>query len=99
MSPMRRAGRPPISTVALPFGKPLGGCGPAGGGSMHVCRPVATAAGTPLIKTFGTPGGAASPGCPVGSLMRAAGGMQFSSVDLHQRTVDAHYAAGGDVYC
>ncbi|WP_228266751.1 hypothetical protein [Ornithinimicrobium ciconiae] len=33
------------------------------------------AAGKPPISTVGTPGGPMTPGCPVGSLTLAAGGM------------------------
>src|SRR5579884_778898 len=74
-SPISNAGRPPISTVKLPRGNGVGGCGPAGGGKAHVCRSPTTAAGIPPMSTVGTPGPVMTPGCPVGSPTRAAGGM------------------------
>ena len=40
-----------------------------------MCGVVAVAAGIPAISTVGTPGGPMTPGCPVGSPTRAAGGI------------------------
>jgi len=65
-------------TVVLPIGNGVGGCGPAGGGMKHWCSPPETAAGSPPISTLGAPGGATIPGWAVGSVMRAAGGIEFS---------------------
>src|SRR5712692_3058223 len=93
-SPTLAAGRPPISTVALPFTIGVGGCGPASGGMAHVCVSPNTAAGIPPIKTVATPGPAMVPGCPVGSPTRAAGGMFSSSVDLHRQALNAAGAPG-----
>src|SRR5690606_23388411 len=104
LSPTRSAGRPPISTVALPGGKGDGGCGPAGVGIEQVCVSPATAAGCPPISTVATPGPVTTPGWAVGSPTRAAGGMAFSPgsrsrVDLHQRSGDGRIAGRGDVGC
>jgi hypothetical protein len=79
MSSIRRAGRPPMSTVTLPFGNGDGGCGPPGGGNEQVWTSPATAAGIPPISTVGTPGPVTTPGWAVASARRAAGGMRLLS--------------------
>src|SRR5262245_15543742 len=75
MSPIRAAGRPPISTVIDPGGT-IGAtpCGPAGGGIVQSVGLPTTAAGMPPISTVGTPGGRTEPGWRVGWPTRAAGG-------------------------
>lgn len=74
MSPIRAAGMPPMSTVGQPGGAiGVGGC-TAGGGNEQMCGVVTVAAGSPAMSTVGTPGGPMTPGCPVGSPTRAAGG-------------------------
>src|SRR5689334_24817003 len=93
MSPIRAAGRPPIRTVTLPITIGDGGCGPARGGIVQATMSPITAAGKPPIRTFGTPGPVIIPGWPIGSRMRAAGGIsfslkRFSLVDLHQSARD-----------
>src|SRR5438270_781744 len=74
-SPIRAAGIPPISTVGQPGGAIVLGGWTAGGGNEKMCGVPTVAAGTPPISTVGTPGGPITPGCPVGSPTRAAGGM------------------------
>ena len=49
VSPIRAAGRPPISTVAEPFTM-------VSGGPTQTAMSEATAAGMPPISTVGTPG-------------------------------------------
>jgi hypothetical protein len=79
MSPIRAAGIPPISTVGQPGGAmAVGGC-TAGGGNEQMCGVPTVAAGIPAISTVGTPGGPITPGWPVGSPTRAAGGIPFTS--------------------
>jgi len=75
VSPTRAAGRPPISTVALPLTIGVGGCGPAVGGIEQAWLSPNTAAGIPPINTFATPGPTIVPGCPVGSPTLAANGI------------------------
>ena len=77
MSPMRAAGRPPISTVVQPGGAiGVTPCGPAGGGIVQRVGLPTTAAGMPPMRTVGHAGRQRSrPGCPVGSPTRAAGGI------------------------
>ena len=65
MSPIRSAGRLLISTVVLPIGNGVGGCGGVDG-IEHTCMSPTTAAGIPPISTVGTPGPWTTPGCPVG---------------------------------
>jgi len=74
MSPTRAAGMPPISTVGQPGGTIADGGCTAGGGNEQMCGVVTVAAGSPAMSTVGTPGGPMTPGCPVGSPTRAAGG-------------------------
>ena len=62
MSPTRAAGRPAISTVALPLAIGVGGCGPAVGGIEQACRSPTTAAGMPPMSTIATPGPVMTPG-------------------------------------
>jgi len=79
-SPIRAAGRPPMSTVGQPGGAiGAGGCGPAGGGIEQMWGVPTVAAGIPAMSTVGTPGGPITPGCPVESPTRAAGGMSPAS--------------------
>jgi len=56
----------------------VGGC-TAGGGNEQMCVVPTVAAGIPAISTVGTPGGPITPGWPVGSPTRAAGGIPFTS--------------------
>src|SRR4051812_48132171 len=96
-SPILAAGRPPISTVVEPPTIVLGGCGPPGGGMLHTCGVPRVAAGSPLTSTVGTPGGPTTPGCPVGSPTRAAGGMATPSVDPDRGALHRDRAGGGEV--
>src|SRR5687767_1826074 len=94
-SPIRAAGRPLMSTVALPFTSGVGGCGPAGGGNEHTWLSPSTAAGIPPIRTSATPGPAITPGWPVGSPTLAAGGtVSPSSVQLDRQTGDVARPGG-----
>src|SRR5262245_45313540 len=78
---IRSADRPAMSTVVLPLGKGAGGCGPAVGGIMQTCVSPTIAAGSFTMSTVGAPGPAMTPGCPVLSPKRAAGGMVNPLVD------------------
>ena len=55
-SVVRKAGLPPIITVALPIGKMEDVMWPVLGGITHTWLSVATAAGCPPIITVGAPG-------------------------------------------
>src|SRR3954447_18087359 len=101
MLPSTSAGRPPIRTVGMPgptIG--VGGC-TAGGGNEQVCRSPMTEAGMPPMSTVGTPGPVITPGWPVMSLTRAAGGicgfsdLSWSLVDLDHGAADGGHRATG----
>src|SRR5262245_50798097 len=98
-SPRRSAGRPPISTVRLPLGNGVGGCGPATGGMAQACRSPAAAAGRLPINTLATPGPPTTPGCAVGSVTRAAGGIADLLVNLHHPGINGAQHARADIRC
>jgi hypothetical protein len=75
LSPIRAAGRPPISTDLLPPVIGVGGCGPANGGMEQTWVSPATAAGCPTMSTVITPGPLIAPGWVVASPTLAAGGI------------------------
>jgi hypothetical protein len=67
-----------MRTVGQPGGTiGVGGC-TAGGGNEQVCKLVTVAAGIPPMRTVGTPGPVMTPGWPVMSPTRAAGGIVAS---------------------
>ena len=76
MSPMRSAGRPPISTVTLPLGNGVGGCGPAGRRHRADCGCRRRRRREARDQHGGHAGsGRRCRDAPVGSVTRAAGGI------------------------